>query len=193
MSTASASASVESLFPSSTPPATAPEDTLYEVVDGRIVEKTMGSREIEIASILDQCLGGFARANRLGRVLAEFLFRIDVKKDLQRRPDVAFVAHSSWPFNRRVPGGPVWDMVPELAIEVVSPTNSANDVQEKVHEYLEAGVTRVWVVYPEQAEVYIYASPTQIQVLKLGQDLEGGDLLPGFRLPLAALFQDDPE
>jgi Uma2 family endonuclease len=49
------------------------------------------------------------------------------------------------------------------------------------------------VVYPRQQEVYVYASPTQIQVLQLHQDLDGSDLIPGFRLPLAALFQDDPE
>ena len=184
MSTALAHASLDTL---------PPEDSLYEIIDGQIVEKIMGSREIEIAAILDQYLGGFARANGLGRVLPEFLFRIDIKKDLQRRPDVAFVSHASWPVHRRVPAGPVWDMVPDLAIEVVSPTNSANDVLKKVHEYLEAGVVRVWVVYPEQAEVYIYASPTHVEVLGLGQELDGGELLPGFRLPLAALFQDDPE
>ena len=54
-------------------------------------------------------------------------------------------------------------------------------------------MTRVWVVYPEQAEVYIYSTPQQVQVVGVGQKLDGGDLLPGFRLPVAALFEDDPE
>jgi Uma2 family endonuclease len=169
------------------------DDLLYEVVDGQVVEKTMGSREIEIASILDQYLGPFARASRLGRSLVEFIFRINVAKDLQRRPDVAFVSHARWPFRRRVPNVPVWDMVPDLAVEVISPSNTAFEVQKKIHDYFEAGVTRVWVVYPDQAEVYVFVSPTQIQVLGLGQELDGGDLLPGFRLPVAALFEDDPE
>jgi Uma2 family endonuclease len=168
------------------------DDCLYEIVDGRIVEKDTGAREIEIATILGSYLFHFARVNRLGRALVEFIFRIDVEKDLQRRPDVAFVSHARWPFNRRVPDVPVWDIVPDLAIEVISPTNTAFQVQKKTHEYFEAGVTRVWVVDPEQAEIDVYSSPTQIQVLQLGQELDGGDLLPGFRLPLAALFEDDP-
>ncbi len=116
----------------------------------------------------------------------EMVFRIDQATNLQCRPDVAFVSHARWPVHRRVPDVPVWDMVPDLAVEVVSPSNSADEVLEKIHEYFDAGVSRVWVVYPRRKEVYIYASPTQIQVLQLGQDLDGGDLVPGFRLPLAA-------
>jgi Uma2 family endonuclease len=84
-------------------------------------------------------------------------------------------------------------MVPDLAIEVVSEIKSAYEVRKKIREYFAAGVSGVWIIYPDQAEVYVYASPTQIQVLKTGQELDGGDLLPGFRLPIAALFEDDSE
>jgi len=166
---------------------------LYEVVDGQVVEKTMGAFETGIASLLDQILGSFARANRLGRFFGEMLFRIDIGQDLQRRPDVAFVSHARWPYNRRVPDVPVWDMVPDLAIEVISPSDMMSAVLRKVHDYFKAGVTRVWVVYPEQAEVYIYSTPQQVQVVGVGQELDGGDLLPGFRLPVAVLFEDEPE
>ena len=166
---------------------------LFEVVDGQVVEKTMGAFETGIASLLVEILGPFARANRLGRFFNEMLFRIDIGQDLQRRPDVAFVSHARWPYNRRVPDVPVWDMVPDLAIEVISPSNSASAVHRKVHDYFKAGVSRVWVVYPEQAEVYIYSTPKQIEVVGVGQELDGGDLLPGFRLPVAILFEDEPE
>jgi Uma2 family endonuclease len=202
MSTAPASATLEptaintgngASAPVSKLPMAIPDDMLYEVVDGKIVEKEMGAREVEIAGMLVQFLGNFARTHRLGRALVEFIFRIDQTKDLQRRPDVAFVSHARWPVHRRVPDVAVWDMVPDLAIEVVSPSNTANHVHEKIHEYFEAGVSRVWVVYPGQKEVYVYASPAQIQVLQLGQDLDGGDLIPGFRLALAALFEDEAE
>ncbi len=179
--------------PTVTVPVRIPDDMLYEVVDGKVVEKEMGASEVEIAGILGQYLGVFARTQRLGRALIECIFRIDKAKDLQRRPDVAFVSHASWPVRRRVPDVAVWDLVPDMAIEIVSPTNTADHVQEKIHDYFSAGVRRVWVVYPRQQEVYVYASPTEIQVLKSGQDLDGGDLIPGFRLPLAALFEDDPE
>ena len=84
-------------------------------------------------------------------------------------------------------------MVPDLAIEIVNSTELADQVQETIHDYFRAGVTRVWVVYPRQQEVYVYASATQVQIVPLGQDLDGGELVPGFRLPLTALFEDEPE
>jgi len=186
----------ESITPVPPPTAIAPiipDDMLYEVVDGQVVEKKMSARETEIASILVGMLTPYLRTNRLGKVVGEMLFRINPENDLRRRPDVAFVSHARWPFNRRVPNVPVWDMVPDLAIEVVSPSNSASTILRKVHEYFKAGVARVWVVYPEQTEVYIYSTPQQVQVVGIGQELDGGDLLPGFRLPVAVLFEDDPE
>jgi Uma2 family endonuclease len=173
--------------------ATVPDDMLYEVVDGEIKEKIVGAREMEIATLLIEFVAPFVRTHRLGKVFAEMIFRIDLAKDLQRRPDVAFVSHSKWPAKRRAPKVSVWDIVPDLAIEVISPTNSAADVQRKIHEYFDAGVSAVWVIYPEQKNIYIYTSPTRIQVLQLGDELDGGDLLPGLKLPLTALFEDDPE
>jgi Uma2 family endonuclease len=182
-----------SVAPSSQLTLPVPDDILYEVVDGKIVEKTVGATEVVIACNLDQYLGMFARTHRLGRVVAELIFRIDVTKDLQRRPDVAFIAHARWPYNRRPPNVAVWDIVPDLAIEVVSPSNTAFEVQRKIHEYFDAGVSQVWIIYPPQQEVYVFASTTRIEVLQLGQDLDGGNLLPGFRLSLAALFEDEAE
>jgi Uma2 family endonuclease len=174
-------------------PIVVPGDMLYEVVDGQIKEKTVGVQEGEIATLLLGFLFAFLREHKLGRVLGETMFLIDAAKGLQRRPDVAFVSRSKWPFKRRAPAMAAWDVVPDLAIEVISPTNAAVDVQAKIHEYFEAGVSRVWVVYPQQKNIHIYASPTQIRGLQLGDELDGGELIPGFRLPLAALFEDDPE
>jgi Uma2 family endonuclease len=203
MSIASVAGSVES--PSKVPgngssasldafPFAVPDDMLYEVVDGKIVEKIVGAYEGDIAGILYQFLGMFASTNRLGRAFIEVIFRIDQAKNLQRRPDVAFVNHARWPAGRRPPKKVgVWDMVPDLAVEVVSPSNSASQVQEKMHEYFRAGVTAVWIIYPEQEEVYVYASPAQIQVLQVGQELDGRDLIPGFRLPVATLFEDEAD
>jgi Uma2 family endonuclease len=174
-------------------PLVVPDDGLFELVGGKFVEKEVGAQQAEIASLLDQIMGGFVRAKRLGRVIAEMVFRIDQSRNLQRRPDVAYVSDARWPFRRRVPDVPVWDMVPDLAIEIVSPNNSADEVQVKRLEYFRAGVSRVWVVYPRQREVHVYTSPTQVQILTADQEHDGGDLLPGFRLPLSALFDDDPE
>ena len=175
---------------STTNPPMVPDDMLYELVDGQIVEKMMGAFETSIASLLTEILGTFARSNGLGQFFSEMLFRIDVARDLRRRPDVAFVSHARWPFNRRAPRGVFWDMVPDLAIEVISESNSAFAVQRKTHEYFDAGVSRVWVIYPEQAEIYVYSSATDILIFGIGQEIDGGDLLPGLRLPVAALFED---
>jgi Uma2 family endonuclease len=119
------------------------------------------------------------------------LFRID--KDLQRRPDVAFVSAERWPIGRRIPDDAAWDVVPDLAIEVVSPTNTAAEVLARVREYFQAGVRRVWVVYPNERLIYTYQSPTSVRVLQAGDDLDGDPLLPGFRLPLTTLFEDQAE
>ncbi len=172
---------------------TVPDDMLYEVVDGQLTEKAGGARESEIASLVHGFLFMFLRQHKLGRALSEAVFRIDAARDLQRRPDVAFVSKSRWGLDRPVPDSAAWDVVPDLAVEVVSPTNAAVLVQAKIHEYFAAGVSMVWVIYPKQKSIYVYSSTTQIQVLEPGDELDGGDLIPGFRLPLAALFEDEPQ
>jgi Uma2 family endonuclease len=80
--------------------------------------------------------------------------------------------------------------VPNLAVEVVSPTNTADDVLGKLNDYFQAGVERVWVVYPSQRQIYVYASPTEPKVLTEDDDLTDEVLLPGFRLSLRTLFDD---
>lgn len=168
-------------------------DMLYEVVDGKIVEKPVWGQQSEIASLISMRLGTFATENRLGRVIPFLLFRIDQRKNLQRRPDVAFVSDARWPFRKRVPTGAAWDVIPDLAVEVVSPTNSAYEMQEKVQRYFAAGVAEMWIIYPNVRLLYRYTSPTQIQVIQSGEELDGGALFPGFRMPLSELFEDDPE
>ena len=137
MSIASAPRPVESapvvtdngtLAPATSVPMTIPDDMLYEVVEGKVVEKIVGASEIEIATLLIEFLAPFVRAHRLGKVLGEMIFRIDQVKDLQRRPDVSFVSHARWPYHRRVPKVAVWDIVPDMAVEVVSPSNTADHV-----------------------------------------------------------------
>ena len=171
----------------------APGDMLYEVVGGEIKEKIVGLQESVIASRLHGFLFMFLSQHRLGRALVETLFLIEKSKDLQRRPDVAFVSAARWPMNRPAPDTAACEVVPDLAIEVVSPTNTAVGVQAKIIEYFDAGVSRVWVIYPKQKSIHVYASRTEIRGLQVNDELDGGDLIPGFQLPLAALFEDDPE
>jgi Uma2 family endonuclease len=167
---------------------------LYEVVGGQVVEKSpMGAFESALASLLQDLMGPFARMNKLGRVVTEMLFLIDPVKKMKRRPDLAFVSIERWPLKRRIPRTEAWDIVPDLAVEVISKTNSADDVEVKREEYLKAGVRQVWVIFPSTCKVFVYDSPTTTRILQLGDDLDGGTLLPGFRLPLAVLFGQEDE
>lgn len=162
---------------------------LYEVVNNQIEDKSlMSTRSEEIGSDLVQLLGGFVRPNRLGKVLCEALFRIDQKKNLQRRPDVAFVSAAKWPPNKPTPDASAWDMVPDLAVEVDSPTNRMRKMMAKVREYFDAGVQRVWIVLPQQQSILVFDSPSQVRIVTQGDMLEDAALFPGFRLPLVDLF-----
>ena len=165
---------------------------LYEVIDGqRVVLPPMGILAVWIASTLHEFLGPFGRKRQLGRALSDALFHLPAPINRDRRPDVAFVSYQRWPKNRPLPPTDnAWDVVPDLAVEVVSPTDKAEELQEKIAEYFRAGVTLVWVVYPLRSQVYVYQSPTQIRVLTAADELDGDPVLPGFRLSLAELFAE---
>jgi Uma2 family endonuclease len=164
----------------------------YEVVDGRRVELApMGVHESLIASALMFFLQMFAKPRRLGRAAVEALFDL-APVGRERRPDVAFVSSLRWPYNRLAPRSEnAWKVVPNLAAEVVSPSNTADEVLVKIHEYFKAGVELVWVIYPEPGEVYVYESPVAVRVLTRKDVLDGGKVLPGFQLALAELFEDE--
>ena len=165
------------------------DEPLYEVVDGRRVElPPMGIHESLLASALMACLASFAKAKKLGWTVVEGLFDL-APVGRERRPDVAFVSADRWPYNRLAPRGDnAWKVIPSLAVEVVSPSNTADEILLKIHEYFRSGVELVWVIYPEQAEVYVYESPLKIHVLARTDTLDGGKVLPGFQMRLVELF-----
>jgi len=166
----------------------------YEVVGGEIVENPpMGAMESILANLLQDLMVNFARSNGLGRVVVEILFYIDRARKLKRRPDVAFVSAKRWPLKRPVPQTEAWDVVPDLAVEVVSNSNTAVQIDQKIDEYFQAGVSDVWVIYPGTGKIYVYGSPTQVRVLQRGDELDGGALLPGFRVAVSTLFEAGTE
>jgi Uma2 family endonuclease len=163
----------------------------YEVVNGQFVEPpTMGVHENFLASLLLVVIGNYAIERKLGRVISETLFWISHEKRLQRRPDLAFVSTERWPLNRRVPYAAAWDVIPDLAVEVVSASNTFDDVVEKVEDYFQAGVRRVWVISPARGKLYDYVSDTLVKILTAADTLDGGDVLPGFQLKLGDLFNE---
>jgi Uma2 family endonuclease len=167
------------------------DDRLYEVVEGQIVRlPPMGASETEIAFLIAFALNEIVKPQKLGKVVVELLFRIDGESKLKRRPDLAFVSAKKWPVGKRVPKGEAWDMVPDLAVEVVSESNTAKEIVQKVVDYLSAGSRLVWVVYPDVKQVHVYTDLTSAQILTEPAVLDGGDLIPGFRLSLTELFED---
>ncbi|HEX7051165.1 MAG TPA: Uma2 family endonuclease [Longimicrobiales bacterium] len=166
-----------------------PEEDAYriELVRGRMV------REPRPAALHGWVLWQLAR--RLGTHIDEHrlgFFFIDIGVILSREPatvrgrDLVFVAAE------RLPSGPpprgFLDLAPDLCVEIVSPSNTAAGVHEKVLEYLGAGTRLVWVVHPTKRTVAEYRSPRDVRVTGAGDALDGDDVVPGFRLPVAAIF-----
>lgn len=165
------------------------EDALYEIVQGVKVElPPMGALSTRIMGRFNTRLDTFAESRRLGIVVPEMLFILDAQRDLRRRPDVAFVTAERWALDRPMPATGDWDVVPDLAVEVVSPHDTMEAVVAKMREYFRCGVRAVWIVLPFEAEVYLYDAPNRNRILTRDETLDGSPLLPGFLLPLAELF-----
>jgi len=162
------------------------QDKEYEIVDGQPEEKQMGgARHGGVGSRLIGELWAHIKAQRLGGVYgADTSFQIGQN---ERMPDVAFVAAARIPEEGEPEGA--WPMPPDLAVEIVSPTDLHEKLMTKVTEYLKAGVRQVWLISPEHRTVTIYSSPTEVKVLQGADELDGGDVIPGFRCRVADLFQ----
>jgi Uma2 family endonuclease len=162
----------------------------YEVVNGQVVEPPeMGVLETWIATLMtEQIAFYFASHGRAGRQASETLFLLDPATGLQRRPDLAFISYDRWPRDRPVPEAAAWGVVPDLAIEFVSPHDLAVDLIEKVEDYFRAGVRQVWVVYPRHALALLHVSATRAELIRSDGAIDGGEILPGFRLRLGDLL-----
>jgi Uma2 family endonuclease len=159
---------------------------LYELVDGTLVEKPMGYEESALAMRLGRFLGNFVDPRSLGIITGE-AGMLQIGEGLLRMPDVAFVAASSFP-GGKPPKGPAPAIAPDLAVEVLSKSNTKAEISRKLREYFAAGTKLAWIVDPKKRTVVVHSSPTVSTRLELGDTLDGGDVLPGFLLPLAELF-----
>lgn len=160
-----------------------------ELVEGVLREMTpAGARHGRVAARLTSLLDQHVMVERLGTVLAaETGFRISRDPDTVRAPDVSFVARERIP-----PEGPpegYWDLAPDLAAEVVSPNDSAADVQSKVQMWLESGVRLVWVAYPDTRAVVAYKSLKEIITFTTEDILSGGRVVPGFECAVTDIFE----
>jgi Uma2 family endonuclease len=163
---------------------------LYEIIDGQRVELSpMSILASRVSSNLHRHLGHYLFGNPVGEALMETLFRLPLPVDRNRRPDVAFVSAQTIAQASAQPGSDnAWAVLSELMVEVVSPNDLAEDIIERLNEYFAAGTKLVWIVYPTQRRLYVYESPRQVRILSEADELQGGVVLPGFRIPIASLF-----
>jgi Uma2 family endonuclease len=166
-----------------------PDDHMrHELVKGEL--RTMPPAGVEhgfVEGELFAVVREYVRSHELGFTFgAETGFRISRNPDTVRAPDVAFVAKGRLPGDRPPPTFP--DLAPDVVAEVVSPSNTATEVREKVQEWLEAGVRLVWVVWPSNRSVTEYRSPAEVRELAGGDQLDGFDVLPGFTCPVRDIF-----
>lgn len=156
----------------------------YEYIKGELVPIPPPSMEHgEIGSNVHLLLGLYVREKQLGRLyIAETTFQLE---DRLVKPDVAFVSTDRLPENRRK-GSPV---PPDLAIEIVSPTDKQYDVTEKAFAYLKAGTRLVWIIEPVAKTVMVYRSETDFTLLICEDTLTGEDVIEGFACPVAQLFE----
>ena len=166
------------------------DEPLYEIIDGQRVElPPMSILASRVTSNLHVQLGHHLLGNPVGEALMETLFRLPLPVDRNRRPDVAFVSAQTIAQAPAQPGSDnAWAVLPELMVEVVSPNDLAEDIIERLNEYFAAGTKLVWIVYPTQRLLYVYESPRQVRILGAADELDGGVVLPGFRIPIASLF-----
>ena len=164
------------------------EDRLYELVDGILVEKTVGLEESFGSLDEDRnCSSILCVPRNLGVVVgADGTIRLDL--NLVRIPDALFI---SW---ARLPGGeiprePVPLLVPDLTVEVISRSNTRKEMEEKLREYFEKGVRLVWFVRPKSRVVDVYTAPDQFTRLTASMRLDGGAVLPGFSVVVGELFE----
>jgi Uma2 family endonuclease len=163
------------------------EDRLCELIDGILVEKTMGHFESLLAGIVIQHLRNYLDEHDLGFVLApDGPLRILPRQ--VRMPDVCFIRWDRLP-KPYSPSTPILDAVPNLAIEILSKNNTPQEMQRKLEEYFQAGTELVWYIDPRTRSAKVYTAVDQCEELGETGTLAGAAALPGFSLPLQTLFE----
>lgn len=160
----------------------------YELVKGELKRMPPAGHEhggigMELAGTLHY----YVKRNNLGRVyLAETGFKLQSNPDTVLAPDAAFVRQQRLEQIGRMKG--YFPGAPDLAVEIVSPGDTVSEVEKKVEEWLKFGVRLVWIVSPKRRTVTAYRSLTDVVMLTEKDTLDGGDVVPGFQIPVAEIF-----
>jgi Uma2 family endonuclease len=163
-------------------------DRLCELIDGTLVEKAIGWKEAELAAWITTILNNFVRPRGLGRIFGpDGMFRVE--PDQIRIPDVAFVSKQRFA-GREVAPGAFWELGCDLAVEVISPSNTRREMERKLSDYFAAGVKLVWLLYYQPREVAVYSAPNAFTILRRDDVLDGAAVLPGFSIPVSQIFAE---
>jgi Uma2 family endonuclease len=162
-------------------------DSCCELVDGTLVEKGMGLEESILAGAILSAVRAFVIPRNLGLVAGEAsMFRLF--PGCIRLPDVAYASHArrnGKPITQAAP-----DMAPDLAVEVLSESNTVREMKKKRQEYFSSGVKLVWFFDPKDRTVSVYTEVDNPTVLTINDVLDGGDVLPGFSVVIKSLFDE---
>ncbi|HKI36292.1 MAG TPA: Uma2 family endonuclease [Gemmataceae bacterium] len=163
---------------------------LFELVDGTLVEKTMGLRESMLAAWIVYLLQANLQNSKLGLIAgADGMVRLLGKQ--VRIPDVSFISWDKLP-GRKLPREPIPDLVPDLAVEVLSESNTKAEMERKLKEYFLAGVRLVWLVDPNKQTVEVFTAPDESRVLAEADLLTANGVLPGLMVTVRSIFEDVP-
>ncbi len=170
-------------------------DRLNEVIDDERREVNLGGvRESLVGSRLGYQLSSHAHVRRLGTVVIGGHFELQATPCLQRRPDIAFVSAERWPLDRSILDidDNAWKLVPDLVIEVNSPTDTANVNLRRVRDFCAAGCRQVWFVYSEFREIQVFDTRHSSRSFTRGDTLTGDPVIPGFTLAIDDFFGPEP-
>ena len=166
----------------------------FELVKGRVVPKgggfelnmPTGAKHGAVTDELEARMSYFVRKNKLGKVFAAETGFI-LSEGTVRGIDISFVS------NEKIAEFGIPDtffpVAPDLAVEVISPENSFDEIQDKIEEYLSAGTKLVWIVYPKRKMIHVHRQSNVIKVLRESDELDGEDVLPDFKVKLAEIFK----
>ena len=168
-------------------------NTLYELIDGTLVEKAMGNRASFSAGELFFYLRLFLETHKIGCLFpADGMFRFT--PNTVREPDVCFIPIDRIPASG-FPSRTIDDVVPILAVESLSPSNTRKEMKLKREVYFKTGVELVWMLDPDKETIDVYTSETDFTTLTMNDTLDGGTVLPGFTIAVNAIFPawDNPQ
>ena len=166
-----------------------PDGDRYELVNGElIIVGNSGMEHGNLGAFLCGLLEIYARRNKLGSTF-DSSTAFTMKTGNKRSPDVSFVAKDRLRGLKKLPKG-FFQGAPDLAVEIISPSNTFDEIHTKIVEYFDSGSKLVWVIHPDEESVLVYHKPQPDKLLQRSDSLDGETIIPGFTVPFTELFAD---